>query len=179
MKNALEAGVDTIEHGTYLTEELSDQMIEQETILVPTRLIIEESIAMIDSPAIPDFAREKMRVTSKHHKNALKMAIKKGVTIAMGTDLAGSSLASFAKWGINAKELEYYVDFGMSPMDAIVTATGNGPKTLGGRAPKSGLLKDSYEADLLLLDANPLEDITILQDNDHFNHIIKSGKIIK
>jgi len=178
MQNALNAGVDTIEHGTYLNAELADQMVEQGTVLIPTRQIIEESMAMLDSPAIPEFAKEKMRVTAKHHAEALKLAIRKGVTIACGTDIAGSQLAQFVKWGTNARELEWLVKFGMDPMDALVTATGNGPKTLGGRAPQSGLLRAGYDADLLLLKSNPLDDITILQDNANFQAVVKSGSTI-
>ncbi len=178
-KNALDAGVDTIEHGTYLNNELADQMIEQDTILVPTRTIIEESMKMIESPSIPDYSKEKMKMTSKIHINALKLAIKKGVKIACGTDIAGSRLSSFNKWGSNAVELEHYVSAGMKPMDAIVTATGNAPKTLGGRAPQSGLLLKNYETDILLMNKNPIDDISILQDSSNFKRIIKSGKFIK
>ena len=147
-------------------------MIEQDTILVPTRTIIEESMKMIESPSIPDYSKEKMKMTSKIHINALKLAIKKGVKIACGTDIAGSRLSLFNKWGSNAVELEHYVSAGMKPMDAIVTATGNAPKTLGGRAPQSGLLLKNYETDILLMNKNPIDDISILQDSSNFKRII-------
>ncbi len=172
IRNALEAGVTSIEHGTYLDDELADMMIERDTILVPTRFIIEESMKLLD--VIPEYARPKMEQTAGRHWEALKLAIKKGVTIAMGTDIAGSKNSPLNKWGDNAKELEYYVKAGMSTMEAIVTATGNGPKTLGSRAPKSGLLKDGYDADILLLKSNPLDDITILQDSMNFD-VIRGG----
>ncbi|MHA2501579.1 MAG: amidohydrolase family protein [Candidatus Kariarchaeaceae archaeon] len=175
MKNALDAGVDTIEHGTYLNDELADQMVEQGTVLIPTRLIIEESMLALDSPSVPEYAREKFRVTEKYHREAMRIAIRKGVTIACGTDIAGSKLAKFNKWGTNARELEHYVNAGMTPMDAIVTATGNGPKTLGGRAPKSGLLKEGYDADLLLLKSNPLDNIAALQDKEIFQSVVRQG----
>ena len=109
----------------------------------------------------------------------MKLAIKKGVKIACGTDIAGSRLSLFNKWGSNAVELEHYVSAGMKPMDAIVTATGNAPKTLGGRAPQSGLLLKNYETDILLMNKNPIDDISILQDSSNFKRIIKSGKFIK
>ena len=72
-----------------------------------------------------------------------------------------------------------FVAAGMNPMDAIVTATGNAPKTLGGRAPQSGLLLKDYNADILLMDKNPLNDIRILQDSSIFKQIIKSGNFMK
>ena len=134
---------------------------------------------MIESPSIPDYSKDKMKMTSKIHINALKLAIKKGVKIACGTDIAGSRLSLFNKWGSNAIELEHYVNAGMKPMDAIVTATGNAPKTLGGRAPQSGLLLKDYNADILLMDKNPLDDIRILQDSSIFKQIIKSGNFMK
>ncbi len=173
IKNALEAGVKTIEHGTYLDDELAELMIEKDAILVPTRFIIEESLKMRDM--LPEYARIKMDQSAGRHWEALKLAIRKGVTIAMGTDIAGSRKSPLNRWGDNAKELEYYVKAGMDPMSAIVTATGNGPKTLGPRAPRSGMLKEGYDADLLLLRKNPLEDITILQDSANFQAVIKSG----
>ncbi|RMG26687.1 MAG: amidohydrolase family protein, partial [Methanobacteriota archaeon] len=177
IKNALMAGVKSIEHGTYLDDELADLMIEKNAILVPTRFIIEESLKLRE--ILPDYAKEKMDRTANRHWNALKLAIKKGVTIAMGTDIAGSATAPINKWGDNAKELEYYVNAGMTEMQAIVTATGNGPKTLGPRAPRSGMLKEGYDADILLLKKNPLEDIKILQNQENIINVIKKGKRTK
>ncbi len=174
IKNALLAGVKTIEHGTFLTEDLADLMLEKEALLIPTRFIIDESMKMLD--LLPDYAQEKMRMTADRHLEAMKLAIKKGVSIAMGTDIAGSQLAPMNRWGSNAKELQFYVEAGMKPMDSLVTATGNGPKTLGARAPKSGMLKEGYDADLLLLRSNPLDDVKILQDKTNFEAVIKSGK---
>lgn len=174
IRNALKAGVTSIEHGTFLDEELAELMIEMDAVLVPTRFIIEESLKLREM--LPDYAREKMDLTAGRHWEALQMAIRKGVTIAMGTDIAGSRIAPINRWGDNAKELEYYVKAGMSEMEAIVCATGNGPKTLGPRAPRSGQLKEGYDADLLLLNKNPLEDITLLQNRENFINIVKAGK---
>lgn len=174
IKNALNAGVKTIEHGTYLDDELADLMIEKEAILVPTRFIIEDSLKLRET--LPDHAQEKMDRTASRHLEALKLAIKKGVTIAMGTDIAGSQISPINRWGENAKELQYYVEAGMKPMEAIVTATGNAPLTLGPRAPKSGMLKEGHAADLLLLEQSPLENISILQTGH--KQVMKAGAFI-
>lgn len=179
IKSALDAGVKTIEHGSYLTEELADLMIEKEGILVPTRLIVDKDFPDNSVWSIPEYANEKRKKLAKRHLEALKIAIKKGVKIAMGTDLGISGPNPDWCWGANAMELEYYIKAGMKPMDAIVTATGNGPLTLGNRAPKSGQLKEGYDADILLLKENPLEDITGLQRPENILHVIKQGKFVK
>jgi len=72
----------------------------------------------------------------------------------------------------------YLVQAGMTTSDALVAATKNGFLTLGKRSPKSGELKIGYDADLLLLRSNPLDDITILQDRDNIQNVIKHGKIV-
>jgi imidazolonepropionase-like amidohydrolase len=178
IKNSLEVGVKTIEHGSYLDEDLADLMIEKDAILVPTRLIIDETMQAFEKMNVPEFAKRKMIETADRHWEAMKIAIDKGVTIAMGTDIAGSgALAPIVRWGTNPKELQYYVDAGMSPMDAIVTGTGNGPKTLGPRAPKSGMLKTGYDADILLLKKNPLDNIKFIQDQDNIEKVIREGKL--
>ncbi|MHA2278808.1 MAG: amidohydrolase family protein [Candidatus Kariarchaeaceae archaeon] len=65
----------------------------------------------------------------------------------------------------------------MSTKKALVTATSMGSKTLGPRAPKSGVLKEGFDADVLLLQKNPLDDITILQDKENITGVFKSGKL--
>ncbi|MHA2090429.1 MAG: metal-dependent hydrolase family protein [Candidatus Kariarchaeaceae archaeon] len=178
IKSALEAGVKTIEHGSWLDEDLADLMIEKDAILVPTRYIIERIMAGAEQGGVPDYAAAKLRALYDQHYEAMKIAIKKGVTIAMGTDMGISGPGGILRWGENAEELSYYVKAGLSPMDAIVTATGNGPLTLGNRAPLTGQLKEKYQADLLLLNANPVDDISIMSDRKNIMHVVKSGNFV-
>lgn len=178
IRSALEAGVTTIDHGTYLTEELADLMIEKGTILIPTRYAIEKLLQNVDKEDLPDYVVEKITAMGDQHMDALKIAIRKGVKIAVGTDIFVSGPGNIFTWGENALELKYLVDAGMSEMDAIVAATGNAPATLGPRAPKSGMLKVGYDADILLLEKNPLENIENLLDKSAMT-VIKQGKIIK
>ncbi|MDH5402008.1 MAG: amidohydrolase family protein [Candidatus Heimdallarchaeota archaeon] len=175
---AIKAGVKTIEHGSYLTEELAQQMIEKNIILVPTRYIIDKLHNAALKMGMPEYAVNKMKTIYDRHLESLKIAIKMGVTIALGTDIFFTGPGGPITHGDNAKELEYYVNAGMKPEEAIKTATGNGPLTLGLRAPKSGILKQGYDADMLLLSKNPLEDITILQNRENISKIIKSGIIV-
>lgn len=178
IRSALEAGVTTIDHGTYLTEELADLMIEKGAILVPTRYVIEKLLQNVDKEDLPDYVVEKITAMGDQHMDALKIAIRKGVKIAAGTDIFVSGPGNIFTWGENALELKYLVDAGMSEMDAIVAATGNAPATLGPRAPKSGMLKVGYDADILLLEKNPLENIENLLDKSAMT-VIKQGIIIK
>lgn len=175
IKSALEAGVTTIEHGSYLDEELAQLMVEKKAILVPTRYIVEKIYEGAKKMGVPDYAVQKLREIYETHLNAIKIAMKEGVTIAMGTDMGFSGPGGPMTWGKNAEELEMYVKAGMKPMDAIVTATSHGPMTLGKRAPKSGLLAEGYDSDILLLQKNPVEDITVLQNRENFFQIIKQG----
>ena len=79
--------------------------------------------------------------------------------------------------GMNARELSYYVEVGMSPLEALRTATFMGPKTLGPRAPMSGQLKEGYDADILCLSTNPFEDITTIENQDNIKGVIKMGSL--
>lgn len=178
IKSALMAGVTTIEHGSFLDEDLAQLMVEKKAILVPTRYIVEKIYESAKKMGVADYAFQKLLEIYESHLQAIKIAMKEGVTIAMGTDLGVSGPGGPMMWGNNSEELEMYVKAGMKPMDALVTATGHGPMTLGKRAPKSGLLKEGYDSDILLLNKNPVEDITVLQNRENFIQIIKQGKIV-
>jgi imidazolonepropionase-like amidohydrolase len=173
---ALEAGVRTIEHGTYLDEEACQAMREAGAILVPTRTITQE---ILESGAAPPFALRKLSAIADRHAEAVTLAHQRGVTIAMGTDIAisGSGLAN--SWGRNGRELPLLVEAGLTPLEAIQAATANGPLTLGPQAPRSGRLAEGYDADLIILDRDPLADITILADPAHVAGVWQAGRQVK
>jgi imidazolonepropionase-like amidohydrolase len=173
---ALEAGVRTIEHGTYLDEEACAAMRETGAILVPTRTILQE---MLDSTLVPPYAVRKLEVIGDRHAQALALAHQQGVTIAMGTDIALSGTELIDSWGRNGRELPLLVEAGLSPLEAIQAATFNGPLTLGRQAPRSGQLADGYDADLIVVDGDPLADITILADPAHIVGVWKAGRQVK
>jgi imidazolonepropionase-like amidohydrolase len=173
---ALEAGVHTIEHGTYLDEEACDAMCEAGAILVPTRTIIHETL---DSGDLPPYAKAKMAAIADRHAAAVALAHERGVTIAMGTDIALTGLELPDSWGRNGRELPLLVEAGLTPLEAIQAATATGPQTLGPQAPRSGLLAEGYDADLIALDADPLADITVLADPDHVVGVWRGGRRVK
>ena len=108
----------------------------------------------------------------------LEMAISRGVTIAMGTDIITTGyFHPIYQYGDNLRELQYFVEAGMKPLDAITAGTKNGPQTLGKRAPNSGILKVGFDADIIIWRENPLDDISKL-NRQNVSKVIKSGEIV-
>ena len=158
---ALRAGCHTIEHGTYLDSECVDLMLSKGAILVPTRTVVKVGVDHPELMSPKSYA--KMLETAKHHRAAYRLAVRSGVKIALGTDLGISTpVENPLALGRSGGELSYAVtDGGMTPLPAIEAATATGPETLGGlgAAPKSGQIREGYDADLIALCANPLEDV--------------------
>jgi imidazolonepropionase-like amidohydrolase len=173
IRAALEAGVHTIEHGSYLDEDTADMMIEQGAMLVPTRLV---SVSLLSNPkALPPHVYEKAMIVNEQSAEALKIAVAKGVRIAMGTDL----FISGDYYGRNGMEIKLLQDAGMTSLAAVEAATANGPDTLGPQAPLSGQLKEGYDADVIAIDFNPLDDNSGWGDRDRVTHVWKRGKSVK
>ncbi len=171
---ALEAGVRTIEHGTYLDEEAADAMVETGAILVPTRWIVNYLITEGEKRGMPDYAKRKITAAADQHLDAMATAVAKGVKIAMGTDIWTTG-----SWGKNAEELGFLVDAGMSPLQAIESATANGPETLGPQAPMAGQLVEGFDADVICVDGDPTTDVSVLAQPDNITHVWKGGSPVK
>ncbi len=174
---AIEAGVATIEHGTYLDEEACDAMVETGTILVPTRTIIEDILA--NPGDVPPYAAAKLIALAATHADAVRLAVERGVTVAMGTDisLTGTDLPN--SWGRNGSELAHLVALGMTPLQAIAAGTAVAPRTLGPQAPRSGQLAVGFDADFITIDADPLADISVLAAPDHVTGVWLAGRKVK
>jgi imidazolonepropionase-like amidohydrolase len=174
---ALEAGVATIEHGTYLDDECCDAMLETATILVPTRTIVADILANKES--VPDYAYAKLEAIAATHAEAVSRAHERGVTIAMGTDIAVSTPGAPASWGTNGAELGHLVELGLTPLEAIEAATALAPRTLGPQAPLSGQLAAGYDADVITLAGAPTADITVLTDPAGVVGVWTGGRQVK
>lgn len=167
--NALNAGVHTIEHGSYLDEEAAALMKKKGAIFVSTRLIIEEGLK---NPKVflPSGYR-KLQKISEAHKRAFALAVKSGVKVVLGTDW---------KPGENGKELAYAVEAGMTSLEAIEASTARCPETLGSHfAPLSGQLKEGFDADVIAVASDPLINIKVLSDPKNVTHVWKGGKLYK
>lgn len=170
---ALRAGCRTIEHGSYLDEEAADLMLETGALLVPTRFVVEALLHQKD--ALPPYAYEKGQMVAGAHEQAMRLAIAKGVKIAAGCDI----FVSGPMYGRNSLEVLHLINAGMSDIDAIEAATANGPETLGAQAPKSGQLRAGYDADVIALDANPLDDRSLWGAPERVTHVWQAGRRVK
>lgn len=168
--NALEAGVKTIEHGTFTDEEVAEAMVEVGAILVPTRFIVDLLIREGEERGMPEYAKKKIAMTAEAHADGISLAIEKGVKIALGTDIWATGI-----WGRNGEELPLLVDCGMTPLQAIEAATANGPATLGPQAPEAGQLKEGMDADIICVSGDPSSDVTVLADPENVTHVFKGG----
>jgi len=164
---ATKAGVDSIEHGSYINDEAIAEMKKRGTYLVPT-LYLEDW--MLQYGHLPPFYQQKMKDVSAVAKKNIRHAIESGVKIAMGTD------AAVYPHGLNAHELEVYVNqLGMSPLAALQTATINASDLMGWSA-KTGTLEPGKWADIIAVDKNPLDDIRVLQN---VQFVMKAGMVYK
>jgi imidazolonepropionase-like amidohydrolase len=147
---ALELGIDSIEHGYFMTEEQIDRMAQSKSWLVitPSPFFAEERIRKLPSPLMDEFRRERDEVADR-----MAAAIKGGVKIAVGTDGMHGGLA---------RELEYLTEFGASFSDALTAATRNGARVCGLEA-HVGTLEPGKSADILGVQGDPLKDIRALR----------------
>jgi imidazolonepropionase-like amidohydrolase len=164
---ATEAGVDSIEHGSYINDAAIAEMKKRGTYLVPT-LYLEDW--MIEKGNLPPFYHQKMIDVSAVAKNNIKRAMQAGVKIAMGTD------AAVYPHGLNAHELDVYVNqMGMAPLAALQTATINAADLMGWTA-KTGTIEPGKWADIIAVEKNPIDDIRVLQD---VKFVMKAGVVYK
>lgn len=164
---ASEAGVDSIEHGTYMNDEDIKMMKARGTYFVPTAYLVD----WVNKNAhLPAFYAQKMHDVSAVEKANAKHAIAAGVKVAMGTD------AAVYPHGLNAHEFEVYVrDFGMTPLESLRTGTVNAADLMGW-SDRVGSLDAGKWADAVAVKGNPLEDITVLQ---HPVFVMKSGVVYR
>ncbi|MEM8706808.1 MAG: amidohydrolase family protein [Actinomycetota bacterium] len=170
---ALRAGCHTIEHGSFLDEEAADRMLEQDAMLVPTRFVIEVLLGQAD--ILPPYVYEKGQMVADAHEQALKLAVAKGVRIAAGCDI----FVSGTMYGHNSMEIQYLINAGLTDLEAIEAATANGPDTLGPQAPRSGQLREGYDADVIVFDRNPLDDRSVWGDPDRVTGVWQRGRRVK
>jgi imidazolonepropionase-like amidohydrolase len=164
---ATEAGVDSIEHGSYIDDEDIAEMKKHGTYLVPT-LYLEDW--MVESGHLPPFYQQKMKDVSKVAKANIKRAMQAGVKIALGTD------AAVYPHGLNAHELDVYVNqLGMAPLAALQTTTINAADLMGWSA-KTGAIEPGKWADIIAVDSNPLDDVRVLQQ---VKFVMKGGVVYK
>ncbi len=173
MRNAILAGVRSIEHATLLDEEAGALMKRYGVYMVPTLSALATTAAYRPSCGIPESALSKAKAMTKRHQASFIYAHRNGISIAMGTD-AGTP---FNYHGDNAQELERMVALGMTPMEAILASTTAAAKLIGIQN-SVGTLTRGMEADLVILKGNPLKKIDMLRDRDKIIGVMKAGKFV-
>jgi imidazolonepropionase-like amidohydrolase len=166
-REAIEAGVDSIEHGSFMKPETLAMMKKKGTFLTPTLMATEWIMSKIDNypPALQAKAKAAAAARSDMFRNALKI----GVRISFGTD------AAVFPHGQNAKEFKLMVDLGMNPLEALKSATGNAAQLLG-ISQKLGTLEKGKLADVVAVPGDPTVDITA---TEHVSFVMKEGKVIR
>lgn len=175
LQNAVKAGVDSIDHGFFITDEDVELMLEHGTYLVPTMNAVYAILKIIDRD--PNAAIDPRSVVAAKdlievHNESIGKAIRGGIKITMGADAFGRDV------GENLFELELLVKAGMTPMQAIVAGTKTGAELLD-IADKLGTVESGKIADILVVDGNPLDDIKLLQNKENLTLIMKDGDIFK
>ena len=170
IRNALRAGIDSIEHGVYLDEETVSLMVARDVPLIPTLSALFNIERKGIEAGIPAFAVEKTLKVKPFHLESIRMAREAGVSIAMGTD-AGTP---FNRHGENLNELKFLVDCGFSPIEAIEAGPHISARVLGLES-QLGTIEEGKLADLVLIEGNPLDDIEILLKRELIRLVMKSG----
>ena len=169
---ALNAGADSIEHGTYLDDETASQMADAGVWLVPTLFVMHQLIEHGAEFGTPDWVLAKAREALDARQRSMEAALRNGVPIAMGTDIGGQDLLPH---GRNAAELALLVRYGMSPTDAIVAATLGAARCLG-LSDERGSLEPGKVADIIAVPGNPLQDISV---TERVAFVMQNGNVIK
>jgi imidazolonepropionase-like amidohydrolase len=172
VKYALRAGVDTVEHGTRMDDEAIELFKASPAILVPTLCTLFSVLELGSTLNLLPKQREEMAVNEPLWLESVRRAHAAGIPIAAGGDLGNRF-----PHGTNARELDYLVRAGLSPLQAIQAATGNAARALK-REKLVGAIEAGRLADLLIVDGDPLADIRLLQDHGKLAMVLKEGRAV-
>ena len=163
------AGARSIEHATYMDAEAAAVLKRNGTWYVPTLYVIEPIVAPGNPLKIPEQSLEKARMVRGSMREAFKVAVKSGVKIAFGTD------AGVFPHGAQVKEFRIYTDLGLTPMQAIATATTSAAELMGWSG-KVGVVARGSFADMIAVSGDPTRDVTELE---RVKWVMKGGKVYK
>jgi imidazolonepropionase-like amidohydrolase len=173
MKNAVRAGAHSIEHATLMDEEAADLMARHGVFMVATLSALATTAEGGLGCGIPESAVTKARTMRAMHEASFKRAHRSGIPVALGTD-AGTP---FNHHGENGQELERMVALGMTPMEAIVAGTSAAARLLG-IDQGVGAIEAGKRADLVLVEGNPLNRISLLRDKSKIAGVMQAGRFV-
>src|SRR6267142_4237715 len=167
IKYAVLAGVDSVEHGSYINDEDIALMKQRGTYLVPTVYLEDWLMQNLQTLGLTPNMIEKAKVVLPIARENESRAFKSGVKVAFGTD------AAVYPHGLNAHEFGTMVSMGLPPLEAIQAATVNAADLLGW-SDRIGTLENGKFADIVAVDGDPLQDVTILE---HVRFVMKGGEV--
>lgn len=168
IRMAIEAGVDSIEHSSLIDYETVQLAIQRDIYLSMDIYVSDYILGEGAKKGIPEYSLQKERTVGRQQRENFNTAVQAGAKIVFGTD------AGIYPHGKNARQFKYMVQWGMTPLQAIQAATLNTALLFG--LSNIGEIKENYEADLIGVKGNPLNDISLLE-KVHF--VMKDGEVIK
>jgi imidazolonepropionase-like amidohydrolase len=172
IKNALRAGVATIEHGIWLDEDAIEMMLDGGNALVPTLVAPLWVIRHSEQGRMPAWAADKARAVFEDHKASIRLAIESGVKIAFGTD------SGVGPHGSNGEEFLLMHELGMSAPDCIRAATTVAAETVGWNGQVGTLAPGAY-GDVIGVPGNPMDDLTLVASAGNVRLVVKGGEVVK
>jgi len=171
IKNALKAGVATIEHGIWLDGDAIEMMLDGGNALIPTLVAPHWVIRHAEAGKMPKYAIDKARAVIADHSASVRMAIESGVKLAFGTD------TGVGPHGSNGEEFLLMRDLGMEPIDCIRAATNVAAETIGMKG--VGKLEPGAWGDLIGVSGDPVADLALLSKPDNVRLVVKGGDVVK
>lgn len=173
IKNALRAGFDCLEHGTFMDQEALDMLLERNTPVVPALQFEHASVVRGPEFKMPQWMIDGHQETLEGGAESARMILKAGGRLGLGGDYG----FAWNPHGDYAKEISFFVKYvGFTPLEAIMCATRNGAEIMG-CGKEFGTVEPGKLADLLIVDGNVVQDITLLEDRKRFIAVIQGGVI--
>lgn len=174
IKNALLAGIASIEHGVYLTDELIEMMIDRQVYLVPTLMapLVVVEFGKEHPDILPAIMIEKAISVVDAHQQSFRRAVQAGVKVAMGTD------SGVGRHGDNGRELQLMVEHGMTPTQAIVASTSSAARLLR-LDNQLGTLDEGKLADIIIVEGDVLDNISRIANPNNVKFVLKGGSEMK
>jgi imidazolonepropionase-like amidohydrolase len=175
IRHAVLAGVRSIEHGTFISEDLIELMAERGCALIPTLTVMDAFDPAGGGANLPETQRRKMAEAVARAGASMRLALtnRDKIQVGSGTDAFGGAMQ-----GKNGEELVWKARMGLSPMDAIVSATKVNAEICS-LADKLGTITAGKWADMIVVDGNPLEDVQLFARPDKIVMVMKEGRLVK
>jgi len=174
IKNAARAGVDTIEHGTYIDEEGIDLILENDIVLVPTLVPFEEFVDAGEVVEMTAEQSEQLEADLEAQRASVARAKERGVKVAVGSD----AIPPMVPHGDTHREIRHFEANGFSPAEAVEAATRVSSEAVG-LEDEIGTIEPGKCADLVVVDGNPLDDLDVLAADENPVVVLKGGAVVK